>query len=224
MEKIASLSKKYKFYVVEDASHALGGKYKNKPVGSCFYSIATIFSFHPVKIITTGEGGAITTNDSELAKKLFLLRSHGITKVQEEFESTEFEEWTYEQQILGFNFRMSDLHASLGISQLKRLDKIIMERNNKYKYYQEITKELPINLLEVPKDVKSSVHLAIIRLKRKDPNFHRKIFTELRKMNIGVQIHYLPVHLHPYYMKLGFKEEIFQTEFHAKNCSLFLYI
>ena len=114
---------------------------------------------------------------------------------------------------------MSDLHASLGISQLKRLDKIIMERNNKYKYYQEITKELPINLLEVPKDVKSSVHLAIIRLKRKDPNFHRKIFTELRKMNIGVQIHYLPVHLHPYYMKLGFKVGDFpKAEFHAKNC------
>jgi len=219
MERIASLSKKYKFNVVEDASHALGGKYKNKPVGSCLYSIATIFSFHPVKIITTAEGGAITTNNSELAKKLFLLRSHGITKVQEEFESNQFEEWTYEQQILGFNFRMSDLHASLGISQLKRLDKIILERNKKFKYYQEITRELPINLLEIPKDVKSSIHLAIIRLKDKDPNFHRKIFTELRKMNIGVQIHYLPVHLHPYYIKLGFKEGDFpKAEFHSRNC------
>lgn len=219
MEKIASLSKKYKFNVVEDASHALGGKYKNEPVGSCFYSIATIFSFHPVKIITTAEGGAITTNDDQLAKKLFLLRSHGITKVQEEFESNEFEDWTYEQQILGFNFRMSDLHASLGISQLKRLDKIIVERNKKFEYYQDLIKELPINLLEIPKNVKSSVHLAIIRLQEKDPNLHRKIFTELRKMNIGVQIHYLPVHLHPYYKKLGFKVGDYpKAELHSKNC------
>tara|TARA_Y100001978_G_scaffold57736_1_gene51937 strand:- start:894 stop:2066 length:1173 start_codon:yes stop_codon:yes gene_type:complete len=218
MEKIYLLSKEYKFHIIEDASHAIGGSYKNKLVGSCYYSVATIFSFHPVKIITTGEGGAITTNNADLAKKISLLRSHGITKQNDDFKSKEYEDWTYEQQILGFNYRMSDIHASLGISQLSRLDKIIFERNKKYEYYKFILKDLPLRLLEIPKNVKSSVHLAIISLNDKDPNFHRQIFASLKKMNIGVQVHYSPVHLQPYYKKFGFSVGDFpNAELHAKN-------
>lgn len=218
MEKIFLLSKKYKFEIIEDASHALGGSYKNQNIGSCFYSIATVFSFHPVKILTTGEGGAVTTNNKELAKKISLLRSHGITKNKDEFESETFEEWTYEQQALGFNYRMSDINASLGLSQLNRLDKIILERNKKYEYYKIILKDLPITLLEIPNNVKSSVHLAVIKLNNKDPNFHREIFSGLRKMNIGVQVHYSPVHLQPYYKRLGFSLGDFpEAELFAKN-------
>ena len=226
MEKIAFLSEKYKFKIIEDASHAIGSSYKNKYVGNCEWSVATIFSFHPVKIITTGEGGAITTNNDELAKKIKLLRSHGITKNQNEFKLKQNEEWRYEQQVLGFNYRMSDIHASLGISQLKRLDKIIIERNKQYDYYKTILKSLPLELLEIPKDVKSSIHLVIIKLNEKDPNFHKKVFSDLRRMNIGVQIHYSPVHLHPYYQQFGFSVGDFpNAEFHAQNCiSIPIYI
>ncbi len=218
MEKIWRLSEKYNFQIIEDASHALGGTYKGLMVGNCKYSIATVFSFHPVKILTTGEGGAITTNDKKLANKISLLRSHGITKNPKEFESNSYNEWTYEQKFLGYNYRMSDIHASLGISQLKRLDKIIYERNKQYNYYQKILKDLPVSLLEIPIDVKSTIHLAIIKLSNKDPNFHRKVFSSLRSMQIGVQVHYSPVHLHPYYKKLGFSAGDFpNAEFHAQN-------
>ena len=218
MEKIFNLSKKYHFKIVEDASHALGGIYKGNKVGSCKFSIATIFSFHPVKILTTGEGGAVTTNLKKLADKISLLRSHGIVKDPHQFVTRKYDEWTYEQIFLGFNYRMSDIHASLGISQLKRLDKIINERNKQFKYYQKILKDLPIDLLEIPPNVKSSIHLAIIRLKNKDSDFHRKVFSNLRKLKIGVQIHYSPVHLHPYYKNLGFSIGDFpEAELHAKN-------
>ena len=218
MERIWDLSKKYNFKIIEDASHALGGHYKGHIVGKCEYSIATVFSFHPVKILTTGEGGAITTNDKNLAQKISLLRSHGITKNPAEFENKFYNEWSYEQKFLGFNYRMSDIHASLGISQLKRLDKIVKERNKQFKYYELILKDLPVNLLEIPPKVKSTIHLAIIRLSNKDASFHKEIFSSLRSAKIGVQVHYSPVHLHPYYKKLGFKEGDFpNAEFHAKN-------
>ena len=218
MERIFKLSKKFHFQIVEDASHALGGTYKDNKVGSCKFSIATIFSFHPVKILTTGEGGAVTTNNKNLANKISLLRSHGITKDPQDFVSRDYDEWTYEQKFLGFNYRMSDIHASLGISQLKRLDKIINDRNKQYKYYQKILKDLPLDLLEIPQDVRSTIHLAIIRLKNKDSDFHRKVFSHLRKLKIGVQIHYSPIHLHPYYKNLGFSVGDFpEAELHAKN-------
>ncbi len=218
MERIFNLSKIYNFMIIEDASHALGGSYKGEKVGSCKYSIATIFSFHPVKILTTGEGGAVTTNNKKLADKISMLRTHGITKNPNDFVSDSYEEWTYEQKFLGFNYRMSDIHASLGISQLKRLDQIINERNKQYSYYQEIFKGLPLELLVIPPNVKSSIHLAVIRLKNKKSDFHRYIFSNLRKLNIGVQIHYSPVHLHPYYRNLGFSIGDFPVaELHAKN-------
>ena len=172
----------------------------------------------PVKILTTGEGGAVTTNDKNLAKKISLLRSHGITKNSAEFESEFFDDWSYEQQLLGYNYRMSDLHASIGISQLNRLEKICYLRNKQFNFYKEILSDLPLDLLEIPKETKSPIHLAIIRLKDKDPAFHRKVFSSLREMNIGVQVHYTPVHLHPYFRNMGFSVGDYpEAEFHAKN-------
>ena len=205
MKEIKKLSEIYGFTIIEDASHALGGKYEDLPVGSCKYSSICIFSCHPVKIITCGEGGLATTNDLKLFEKMKDLRSHGITKNSTKFIKKEPEPWYYEQQNLGFNYRLSDIHCALGISQLNRLEKIVMERNKLLIRYQELLKDLPIDLLKIPENVQSSVHLAIIRLRNKAPEFHLRIFKYLRNNGIGVQLHYLPVHLHPYYQRFGFK-------------------
>ncbi len=216
MEKIYSLSKEYGFSIIEDASHALGGKFNNDYVGSCKYSSITVFSFHPVKIITTGEGGCATTNDKNLAKKISMLRSHGITKDQKEFELSPKGEWSYEQQLLGFNYRMSDMHASLGISQLKRLDNIVEIRNQKLNLYHELFEKLPLKIHKPSHNILSSVHLGVIKLNNKDPLFHKYIFKTLRKKGIGVQVHYAPIHLNPYFRKKGFREGDFpMAETHA---------
>ena len=218
MEKIYKLSNKYNFKIIEDASHALGGEYKNQPIGNCKYSHITVFSFHPVKIITTGEGGIATTNSSFLAKKMTELRSHGINKNESEFFSKEEGLWHYEQINLGFNYRLSDIHAALGISQLKRLRKIIEERNKILKIYKSLGKNLKISFLEIPEDCKSAVHLGIIKLNTDDPEEHKKIFKNMRMKNIGVQLHYIPIHTHPFYKKLGFKYGDFpQSEIYAKK-------
>ena len=218
MEKIKELSLKFKFTIIEDASHAIGAKYKDEFVGNCKYSDLTVFSFHPVKIITTGEGGCVTTNNENLFKIIQKLRSHGIIKDKDEFEYPSPGDWAYEQQYLGFNYRMSDIQAALGLNQLKRLDNIIDERNKQLTYYKEILDQLPIKLLEIPKDVRSSVHLAVIRLNNKDPNYHRFIFNQLRKSGIGVQVHYTPIHLQPYYRRKGFSVGDFpEAELYAKN-------
>ena len=204
MKKFFELSKKYGFSIIEDASHAIGGKYLNKYVGSCKYSDISIFSFHPVKIITSGEGGVATTKSHILAEKMRELRSHGITKDINKFVLPDKELWKYEQQDLGFNYRLTDIHAALGMSQLKRLDEIVAARNSLLKHYKEISLKLPFEFLKIPENVYSSVHLAIIKLDNKDKNFHRKIFEGMRAAGIGVQIHYIPVHLQPYYQKQGF--------------------
>ena len=218
MEELYRLSKVYGFFIIEDASHAIGGKYKDEPVGNCKYSSITIFSFHPVKIITSAEGGIATTNDNKLAEKMLDLRSHGIVKELSRFELENKEEWKYEQQYLGFNYRLSDLHAALGISQLSRLDSIILERNNLYSVYKKELANLPVSFLRIPINVVSSIHLFIIRLNCLDPIFHRKIFRGLREKSIGVQLHYNPVHLNPYYRNLGFKEGMFpESELYSRN-------
>ena len=204
MKKIFELSKKYGFSVIEDASHAIGGKYFNKYVGCCDYSDISIFSFHPVKIITSGEGGVATTKSKVLAEKIKELRSHGITKDKNKFVLPDKELWKYEQQDLGFNYRLTDIHAALGMSQLERLDEIVSERNFLLERYKEISDKLPFQFLKIPENVYSSVHLAIIKLDNKDRDFHRKIFEGMRAEGIGVQIHYIPVHLQPYYQKQGF--------------------
>ena len=206
MAEIGEMAKRYGFAVLEDASHAIGGRYQDNPIGDCRYSSITVFSFHPVKIITTGEGGLATTNDPGLAQRMQELRSHGITKDEKRFERPAPGPWYYEQQDLGFNYRITDIQASLGLSQLRRLDKIVNERNKQFNYYRELLSELPVRMLTVPKEVLSSVHLAVIRLEDKDANLHRRIFEGLRASGIGVQLHYAPVHLQPYYRKLGFQE------------------
>ena len=206
MAAIGALAKRYGFAVLEDASHAIGGLYNGKPVGSCRHSAITVFSFHPVKIITTGEGGLATTNDPELARRMTELRSHGIVREAERFERPAAGPWVYEQQQLGFNYRITDIQASLGLSQLQRLDEIVAERNRQLQRYQELLADLPVQLLEVPEDVLSSVHLAVIRLQQVSAQEHRQVFEGMRATGIGVQLHYSPVHLQPYYRALGFAE------------------
>ena len=204
MERIYDLSKKYGFSIIEDASHAVGGTYQDKPVGSCAYSSITVFSFHPVKIITSGEGGAATTNDPKIAEKLKMLRSHGIVKEESKFMSQKLGSWYYEQQSLGFNYRMNDIQASLGLSQLKRLEIIVKERNRQLDFYKNIFSELPITFLEVPPLVYSSVHLAIIRLNDQVASKYFDLFEGLINSDIGVQLHYFPIYRNPFYQKFNF--------------------
>ena len=209
MEVIKNLSKIYGFSIIEDASHAIGGKYKGNYVGNCKYSDITVFSFHPVKIITTGEGGAATTNNKSIAEKILNMRSHGIEKDPNKFIYPSKGSWDYEQQILGFNYRMTDIQAALGLSQLKRLDDIVKERNIQLKFYYKILKDLPITFLETPPNVYSSVHLSIIRLNKVSPNYYLKIFQGMREQNIGVQLHYKPIYKQAFFRNFSFKKELF---------------
>lgn len=209
MEGIKNLSKIYGFSIIEDASHAIGGKYKGNYVGNCEYSDITVFSFHPVKIITTGEGGSATTNNKSIAEKILKLRSHGVEKDPKKFLYPTKGSWNYEQQHLGFNYRMTDIQAALGLSQLKRLDNIVKERNIQLKFYYEILKNLPIKFLEIPPDVYSSVHLSIIRLNKISPNHYLKIFEGMREQNIGVQLHYKPIYKQAFYRNFSFNKELF---------------
>lgn len=211
MKKIKKLAQIYQFKIVEDASHAIGGKYNTKPVGSCEYSDACVFSFHPVKIITTGEGGIVTTNDDKLAANLRMLRSHGITKNREDFIEEDEGPWNYEQQYLGYNYRMTDIQAALGLSQLKKLKKIVDKRNNLLEIYKTILPKGNIDMIEIPYGVKSSVHLAIIKLKVENEKEHRNIFQKMLEKGIGVQLHYKPVHLQPFYKNRGFKRGDFEN-------------
>lgn len=225
MQPIAALADRYGFAVLEDASHAIGGRYQGEPVGNCRHSAISVFSFHPVKIITTGEGGLATTNDPHLAQRMADLRSHGITKDAQRFERPAPGPWSYEQQDLGFNYRITDLQAALGLSQLHRLNTIVVERQRLLEQYRQPLAGLPLQLLEIPQDVSSSLHLAVIRLADPSPDHHRRVFEGLRAAGIGVQLHYTPVHLQPYYRRLGFREGDFpEAEAYASNAiSLPLY-
>jgi UDP-4-amino-4,6-dideoxy-N-acetyl-beta-L-altrosamine transaminase len=218
MAAIWALSQRYGFAVLEDASHAIGGRYRGAPVGNCRYSAITVFSFHPVKIITTGEGGLATTNDPQLAQTMAELRSHGIVRDAERFERPAAGPWVYEQHQLGFNYRITDLQAALGLSQLQRLDVIVAERNRQRKCYKELLADLPVRLLDVPENVLSSVHLVVIRLEGASPAQHRQVIEGLRAAAIGAQLHYSPVHLQPYYCRLGFREGQFsESEAYASS-------
>ncbi len=204
MREIYKLSLEFNFRIIEDASHAIGGSYENTKVGSCTYSDITVFSFHPVKIITTGEGGLLTTNNKELYDQISILRSHGIVKDPKKFLIKNSNPWHYEQQILGFNFRISELNAALGNSQIKRLESIVNKRNEILLRYKTRLKNLPLRFLDIPSNVKSSVHLGIVSLINKSSEFHKNVFMRLHKKNIFVQLHYQPVHLNPFYAQLGF--------------------
>ncbi|MDB3945479.1 UDP-4-amino-4,6-dideoxy-N-acetyl-beta-L-altrosamine transaminase [Gammaproteobacteria bacterium] len=201
MEAISALGRDYGFYILEDASHAIGGSYQGKPVGNCRYSDVTVFSFHPVKIITTGEGGMALTNRTDYYSSMTRLRAHGITRDQEQLTLQSEGSWYYEQLDLGFNYRMNDIQAALGLSQLGRLEEFVTVRNQMAKRYNEAFEDLPIRIQDVPDDVMSARHLYVIRV---DASKHREIFMSLREAGIGVNLHYLPVHLHPYYRDLGF--------------------
>jgi UDP-4-amino-4,6-dideoxy-N-acetyl-beta-L-altrosamine transaminase len=213
-EAIWELGRNYGFKVLEDASHAIGASRNGEPVGSCRWSDITVFSFHPVKIITTGEGGIALTNDDGLAERMTMLRNHGITRNPRHFQAPrhasgnlEPPAWHYEQQMLGFNYRMTDIHAALGASQLGRLDEYVERRNGLARRYAQLLNGLPLQLPTVQPANRSAFHLYVVRLKsgsRLKP--HRQIFEELRQKGIGVNLHYAPVHLQPYYRELGFTE------------------
>ena len=225
MKAIKKLSEKYSFKIIEDASHAFGGTYFGGKVGDCKYSDICVFSFHPVKIITTAEGGLATTNSKDLAEKMKLLRTHYITKDQSKFQLINFGNWSYEQQGLGFNYRMNDIQAALGLSQLKRILSIIEERNKILNTYKNSINDPNISFLNVDKNIKSAVHLVIIVLNNISEENHKKVFDEMRQRNIGVQLHYSPIHLQPYYKQLGFKKGDFpkSEEYSRKALSLPVY-
>ncbi len=202
MQRISELASKYNVRVIEDASHSIGARYLDKPVGSCDFSDITIFSFHPVKIVTTSEGGMALTNDPDLAAAMMDYRSHGVTRNASRMRFEPHGPWYYEQLSLGLNYRMTDLAAALGISQLGRLDAFISRRHEiAYRYDKEFA-GLPVDLPKRDGECYSAFHLYVIRLK--SPSNHRQIFEALRSDGIGVNLHYIPVHLQPYYRDLGF--------------------
>ena len=212
------LSKKFKFKILEDASHSLGAFYKKEPVGSCKWSDITVFSFHPVKTITTCEGGAATTNNLELYNKLRIFSNHGITKKKKFFKIKTNNSWHYEQHELGLNYRMSEISASLGITQLQNLKRFVILRNKVAKLYYKKLKADFIQLPVISKYCISSFHLFVIKIIGQSEDYHRKFFNFLRKKKINVNVHYIPVHLQPYYRKLGFKENLFKnSEKHATS-------
>ncbi len=204
MAGIAELAARYGFRVIEDASHAIGGRYRDAPVGNCAYSDITVFSFHPVKIITTGEGGMATCNDAALAESMRLLRSHGVTRDPSLMTAPAHGPWYYEQITLGFNYRMTDLQAALGLSQLQRIDEFIPLRHSVADRYDQALRDLPLKLPRRMEGSYSSLHLYIVRVDTADsPLSHREIFDALRERGIGVNLHYIPVHTQPYYQQQG---------------------
>jgi UDP-4-amino-4,6-dideoxy-N-acetyl-beta-L-altrosamine transaminase len=206
-KKIKLLSKKYKFKIIEDASHSIGSEYYGEKVGSCKWSDMCVFSFHPVKIITTGEGGCVMTNNKIYYERMKLIRNNGITNETKNFKHKKIGPWYYEQQDIGFNFRMNDMQAALGISQLKRINLFVRLRNKIADIYKKELKELPLNFQRIDKYYLSSYHLFIIKIKNKI--IYKSFFEYLRKNKIFTNLHYLPIHMHPFYQNLGYKKNDF---------------
>ncbi|MDY7003481.1 MAG: UDP-4-amino-4,6-dideoxy-N-acetyl-beta-L-altrosamine transaminase [Cyanobacteriota bacterium] len=206
MAKIAALSERYGFRIIEDAAHAIDGRYQGQPVGLCQFSDMAVFSFHPVKIITTGEGGMVLTDNEDLYEKLIILRTHGITRKVELMKEESHGPWYYQQLELGFHYRMTDIQAALGASQMQRLDEFVKQRRFLAECYNQLLQDLPLILPWQHPDTESSWHLYVIRLKLDKINkTHRQVFEELRQAKIGVNLHYIPVHTQPYYQQLGFR-------------------
>lgn len=206
MEEIHKLAQQYGFTVIEDASHAIGADYKDTKVGCCKYSDMVVFSFHPVKIITTGEGGMVLTNNEELYKKLTLYRSHCITRDPELMTKESDGPWYYQQIGLGFNYRMTDVQAALGYSQLTKVDKFVARRRQLAARYNELLKDLPVKLPYQNPETNSSWHLYLVRVDfSKVKKTKTQIFAEMKEKGICLNLHYIPVHIQPYYQNLGFK-------------------
>ena len=204
LASIHELAQKYGFKIIEDASHAVGGRYQDSPIGSGRFSDITIFSFHPVKIITTGEGGMALTNDGALAEKMALLRSHGITREPTQMMREPDGGWYYEQIALGYNYRMTDIQAALGLTQLCRVDAYVARRHVLAERYDRLLAALPLLTPWQHPDSYSGRHLYVVRLKLGGGKTHRQIFAELREAGVGVNLHYIPVYRQPYYENLGF--------------------
>jgi len=221
MREVSRLAVKYGFMVIEDASHAIGGRYEEWPVGSCKFSDITVFSFHPVKTITTGEGGMALTNNSALANQMRNIRSHGITRDEQKMTDYSHGPWYYQMIALGFNYRMTDIQAALGLSQLQRLDQFVKNRNQLAARYVRLLVDKEISKHEiswqlVPNTVFSAYHLMVIRL---PANHRRTVFEFLRMRGIDVGVHYIPIHLQPYYQALGFFVGQFpEAERHYSEC------
>lgn len=205
MEGIHALSKKYGFHIIEDASHAIGGRYKDEPIGNCRYSSITVFSFHPVKIITTGEGGMVLTNAPNLMVRLARLRSHGITREPDEMTVDPDGPWYYQQLELGYNYRMTDIQAALGISQMQRLDEFVVARHKVADVYEKLMASLPVTRPWQHSDGYSAFHLYVVRLQLDEiDSSHKQVFERMRAAGIGVNLHYIPIYRQPYYAKDGY--------------------
>ncbi len=226
MKKIHTLSQEYGFKIIEDASHAIGGKYRDQSIGSCQYSDVTVFSFHPVKIITTAEGGLATTNSKELAEKMQLYRSHGTTRNEKWMTKEADGPWYYQQVYLGFNYRMTELQAALGISQVQRLDKFVARRHVLQERYDSLLSGLSIIRPYQDKHSFSALHLYPIQIDLNKVSKNREqIFNELRENGIGVNVHYIPIHTQPYYLQFGFREGDFPNSesYYSRTISLPLF-
>lgn len=226
MEKIHTLGQRYGFRIIEDASHAIGGKYKGEFIGCGRYSDITIFSFHPVKIITTAEGGMALTNDAQLAARMELLRSHGITRDVMQMTHEPDGPWFYQQIDLGFNYRMTELQAALGVSQMERLDDYVVRRHQLAQRYNVLLEGLPVKTPWQHPESYSALHLYVIRLElEKIAKSHREVFDSLRQQGVGVNLHYIPVHTQPYYQRMGFKTGDYpeSEQYYAEAISLPMY-
>lgn len=210
MEAIHKLSQQYGFRIIEDASHAIGGKYRGEFIGNGRYSDITVFSFHPVKIVTTAEGGMALTNSDELASRMNLLRSHGVTRDQNLMTHEPDGPWYYQQVDLGFNYRMTELQGAMGVSQMDRLDAFVARRHELAKRYDELLADLPVTTPWQHPDSYSGLHLYVIRLQLDNiSKNHRQVFESLREQGVGVNLHYIPVHTQPYYQAMGFAAKDF---------------
>lgn len=228
LARIAEIAQKQNLVVIEDACHALGAKYLDTRIGDCKYSDMAVFSFHPVKSITTGEGGAVLTNSEELYNKLLMFRHHGVTKDRTAFKNDDMDwgQWYHEMHYLGCNYRLTDIHSALGISQLKKLDGFIQSKREIVAAYAQAFKNNPFFDLPIEKDgVKSAWHLYPIRLKDKYTKKKVELFSNLRKRGLWVQVHYIPVHLQPYYQQIGYKKGLCPNaeDFYKREISIPLY-
>lgn len=220
MRRLSSLARRYGVKIVEDASHAIGASYEDQPVGCCTYSDITVFSFHPVKIITSAEGGMALTNDADLAERMQRFRSHGVTRDPGLMRGESEGPWYYQQLELGYNYRMTELQAALGLSQMDRLDAFVENRNALADRYHTLLKDLPLTLPVCRENCRSSYHLYVIQLESQAKDARTRFFNSLRSNNIGVNVHYIPVHLQPYYRDLGFNPGDFPKSEQYYRCAV----